>query len=51
MVLPLSDKANPFYAIDHKNIFSSKRPSLAYDGNTIMNSPCLTTAFIKAFYF
>jgi hypothetical protein len=32
--------ANPFYTI--KNILSSKRPSQAADGNTIMNLPCLT---------
>jgi hypothetical protein len=46
MVLPSADKTRLTHFILSKK-FSSKWPSLAADGNTIMNLPCLTRAFCQ----
>jgi hypothetical protein len=46
MVLPSADKTRlTRFILSGKNIFSSKRPSLAADGSTIMNLACLARAF------
>jgi hypothetical protein len=47
MALPSADKTRLTHFIPSKNIYSSKRPSLAADGNNIVNLLALEGLFVK----